>query len=82
MSAPLISLDLVPIGDDHAQKRDGIHHSTSSRAKNCAECRRLKVKCDRKVCSFVVGAFSGPLREIEPDTLSKLYEKGLWIYLS
>lgn len=27
------------------RKRD----SSSSRAKNCAECRRLKIKCDRQV---------------------------------
>lgn len=47
--APLNKPDLLA-PKDSGPSQDGIGPApSSSKAKNCAECRRLKVKCDRKV---------------------------------
>jgi hypothetical protein len=55
-SSSIINLDLAPLGEschkpgDSGQTLRATGQAPySSKAKNCAECRRLKVKCDRKV---------------------------------
>ncbi|PVG04495.1 hypothetical protein CPB86DRAFT_771214 [Serendipita vermifera] len=50
-SASIVPLDLAPLDDTFTKNREAVAagQSASSKAKNCAECRRLKVKCDRKV---------------------------------
>lgn len=39
----------VPLEDTYKDFDAPQIQSTTSKAKNCAECRRLKIKCDRKI---------------------------------
>ncbi|KAG8782072.1 hypothetical protein FRC15_007579 [Serendipita sp. 397] len=48
MSSSIVDLGMVPIDDVYSKNRE-TGPVPSSKAKNCAECRRLKQKCDRKV---------------------------------
>jgi hypothetical protein len=72
-SSSIINLDMAPLGEschkpgDNGQTLRATGQAPySSKAKNCAECRRLKVKCDRKVY---------------PDSLFLIINGALSIYL-
>jgi hypothetical protein len=73
MPPPNFSLEMASMDDVTQQEASQPSHS---KAKNCAECRRLKIKCDRKVYLndiywlLVLKQVSDPLSELHQERVS------------